>query len=54
MIKDASHRRRPQIHRAWRAEDTTRSCLHVILEEEREHHRYAVRDLDTIEAKRDA
>lgn len=28
--------------------ETTRSCLHVILEEEWEHHRYAVRDLDTI------
>ena len=25
----------------------------VILEEEREHHRYAVRDLDTIEAEAD-
>jgi hypothetical protein len=31
--------------------ETTLSCLHVILEEEWEHHRYAVRDLDTIEAK---
>jgi hypothetical protein len=31
-------------------QDTTRSCLHVILEEEWEHHRYAVRDLDAIEA----
>ena len=31
-------------------EETTRSCLHVILEEEWEHHRYAVRDLDAIEA----
>jgi hypothetical protein len=30
------------------------SCLHVILEEEWEHHRYALRDLDTIEAKHDA
>jgi hypothetical protein len=30
---------------------TTRSCLHVILEEEWEHHRYAVRDLDTIEGR---
>ena len=30
------------------------SCLHVILEEEWEHHRYAVRDLDAIEAKPDA
>jgi hypothetical protein len=33
---------------------TTRSCLHVILEEEWEHHRYAIRDLDTIEANPDA
>jgi DinB superfamily/Pentapeptide repeats (8 copies) len=31
--------------------ETTRSCLHVILEEEWEHHRYAVRDLDAVEAK---
>jgi hypothetical protein len=31
--------------------ETTRSCLHVILEEEWEHHRYAVRDLDAIEAR---
>ncbi len=31
-------------------QETTRSCLHVILEEEWEHHRYAVRDLDTIAA----
>jgi hypothetical protein len=31
--------------------ETTRSCLHVILEEEWEHHRFAVRDLDAIEAK---
>ena len=30
--------------------ETVLSCLHVILEEEWEHHRYAVRDLDTIEA----
>jgi hypothetical protein len=30
--------------------ETTRSCLHVVLEEEWEHHRYAVRDLDAIEA----
>jgi len=35
-------------------EETTRSCLHVIFEEEWEHHRYAVRDLDAIEAKHDA
>ncbi|MFF5232976.1 DinB family protein [Dactylosporangium sp. NPDC000521] len=32
-------------------EETVRSCLHVILEEEWEHHRYAVRDLDAIEAR---
>lgn len=31
--------------------ETVRSCLHVILEEEWEHHRYAVRDLDAIEAQ---
>jgi hypothetical protein len=30
--------------------ETTLSCLHVILEEEWEHHRYAVRDLDVIDA----
>ncbi len=37
----------------WEPEyqETTLSCLHVILEEEWEHHRYAVRDLDTIQAK---
>jgi DinB superfamily/Pentapeptide repeats (8 copies) len=34
--------------------ESTQSCLHVILEEEWEHHRYAVRDLDAIEAKDDA
>ncbi len=33
--------------------ETTRSCLHVILEEEWEHHRYAVRDLDAIETPSD-
>ena len=32
---------------------TTRSCLHTILEEEWEHYRYAVRDLDALEAKPD-
>jgi DinB superfamily len=32
-------------------QQTTLSCLHVILEEEWEHHRYAARDLDAIEAK---
>jgi hypothetical protein len=31
-------------------QETTLSCLHVILEEEWEHHRFAVRDLDAIEA----
>ncbi len=31
-------------------QESTLSCLHVILEEEWEHHRYAVRDLDAIEA----
>ena len=34
--------------------ETTRSCLHVILEEEWEHHRFAVRDLDAIEAMPEA
>jgi hypothetical protein len=34
--------------------ETTLSCLHVILEEEWEHQRYAVRDLDAIEAKYNA
>jgi hypothetical protein len=34
--------------------ETVLSCLHVILTEEWEHHRYAVRDLDAIEAKPDA
>ena len=32
---------------------STRSCLPVVLEEEWEHHRYAVRDLDTIGATPD-
>lgn len=34
--------------------ETTLSCLHTILDEEWEHHRYAVRDLDAIEARSDA
>ena len=36
----------------WNAssQETTLSCLHVILEEEWEHLRFAVRDLDSIEA----
>jgi hypothetical protein len=40
----------------WEPErqETTLSCLHVILEEEWEHHRYAVRDLGAIEANSDA
>lgn len=33
--------------------ETTLSCLHVILEEEWEHHRFAVRDLDAIAASAD-
>jgi hypothetical protein len=33
-------------------QETTLSCLHVILKEEWEHLRYAVRDLDAIEAER--
>jgi len=33
--------------------ETTLSCLHTILEEEWEHHRYAVRDLDTIDSGMD-
>ena len=43
----AARRRNP--HEPTHAE-TTLSCLRTILEEEWEHHRYAVRDLDTIEA----
>ncbi len=35
-----------------RRPETVRSCLHVILNEEWEHLRYAVRDLDAIEAER--
>jgi hypothetical protein len=37
----------------WEPEhpETTLSCLHVIFEEEWEHLRFAVRDLDAIEAK---
>jgi hypothetical protein len=34
-------------------QETILSCLHVILEEEWEHHRYAVRDLDGLEARSD-
>jgi hypothetical protein len=32
-------------------QQTTLSCLHVIFKEEWDHHRYAVRDLEVIEAK---
>jgi hypothetical protein len=32
-------------------QETVLSCLHTILEEEWEHHRYAVRDLEAIEAR---
>jgi hypothetical protein len=35
-------------------QESTLSCLHVILEEEWEHHRYAVRDLAAIEAESEA
>ncbi len=47
----AATRRNP-----WAPEypETTLSCLHTILQEEWEHHRYAVRDLDAIEAGSDA
>jgi hypothetical protein len=31
--------------------ETTLNCLHVIFDEEWEHHRYAVRDLDEIAAR---
>ena len=33
---------------------TILSCLHTIINEEWEHHRYAVRDLEAIEAGRDS
>jgi hypothetical protein len=44
----ASTRRDPH---APEYRQTVLSCLHVILDEEWEHYRYAVRDLDEIEAK---
>lgn len=34
--------------------ETVLSCLHVILGEEWEHHRYALRDLETLEARSDS
>jgi len=44
----AAERRNP-----WAPErpETVLSCLHTILEEEWEHHRYAVRDLDAVAAR---
>jgi len=47
----AATRRNPH---APEYQETVLSCLHVILEEEWEHHRYAVRDLDAVEAQFDA
>jgi predicted metal-dependent HD superfamily phosphohydrolase len=47
----AATRRNPH---APEYQETVLSCLHVILYEEWEHYRYAVRDLDAIEAKSDA
>jgi hypothetical protein len=32
-------------------EHTVLECLHVILEEDRQHHRYAVRDLQVLEKR---
>jgi hypothetical protein len=47
----AATRRNPH---APEHQETVLACLHVILNEEWEHHRYAVRDLDAIEAASDA
>lgn len=44
----AEQRRNPH---APQYPETVLSCLHTILEEEWEHHRYAVRDLDVIAAR---
>jgi DinB superfamily/Pentapeptide repeats (8 copies) len=44
----AAMRRNPH---APEHQETVLSCLHVILEEEWEHHRYVLRDLGAIEAK---
>jgi hypothetical protein len=44
----AAKRRNPH---ASECQETVLSCLHTILEEEWEHHRYAVRDLDAIDAE---
>jgi hypothetical protein len=40
-------------HNPWVPEQvrSTLSCLHVVLQEEWEHHRFAVRDLDLVEAE---
>jgi hypothetical protein len=51
VTPDVLAARRKNPHDPGRPE-TVRSCLHVILKEEWEHLRYAVRDLDTIEAER--
>ena len=57
MVRDFLATVTPEVLAATRADpwkpenqNTTLSCLHVILEEAWEHHRYAVRDLDAIEA----
>jgi hypothetical protein len=57
MVRDFLARVSPQELAATRRnpheperQETVLSCLHVILEEEWEHNRYAVRDLDAIEA----
>lgn len=50
VTPDALASARPNPHDS-RHQETVLSCLHTILEEEWEHHRYAVRDLDTIEAR---
>ncbi len=46
----AEPRRNPH---APEVDETVLSCLHTILEEEWEHHRYAVRDLDVLAAASD-
>lgn len=58
MVRDFLATATPEVLAATRTsvwdpehQETTLSCLHVILEEEWEHHRYAVRDLDSIEAQ---
>jgi len=47
----ASPRKNPH---APEHQETVRNCLHVILHEEWEHYRFAVRDLDAIEAEKPA